>query len=295
MRITRGLVIADPWIDHILEGRKDWEMRSQPTAIRGWFGLIRKGSGQVVGLARLVDCGKALDQAAMIDSIPHHRIPETMIRRGEVAKWVVPWKLDDIVPLAEPVPCEHRSGAVTWVAFAPEVTDRLERYRHEASERTMAPELPPARKLEQVASLSPDSIPVVESPITPRPLAKPIGSLDEGKHRIIGRSRLSGGNIRNDHINLSIFLDAFPADVIGGKNKDDVAPRQIVIDWGGPQPVATDIDGTKSIFRKRGWVRRFFASSGAQEDDVVIITETAPYRISVRLERQAPEVAKDAG
>ena len=84
MSITRGVVIADPWIDHILQGSKNWEMRSRATAMRGWFGLIRRGSGQVFGLARLVNCGTALDQAAMIDSIPHHRIPEDMMRRGEV-------------------------------------------------------------------------------------------------------------------------------------------------------------------------------------------------------------------
>ena len=72
MTVTRGLIIADPWIDHILNGRKDWEMRSQATSIRGWFGLIRKGSGSVVGLARLRDCGMALNQTApsMADPIP---------------------------------------------------------------------------------------------------------------------------------------------------------------------------------------------------------------------------------
>ena len=59
MTVARGLIIDAPWIDHILEGRKDWEMRSQATSVRGWIGLIRKGSGQVVGIARLVDCGKA--------------------------------------------------------------------------------------------------------------------------------------------------------------------------------------------------------------------------------------------
>lgn len=90
MCVTRGLIIADPWIEHILGGRKDWEMRSQATSVRGWFGLIRKGSGTVVGLARLVDCGRALDQAEMIANFDPHRIPVDMIRRGEVAKWVVP-------------------------------------------------------------------------------------------------------------------------------------------------------------------------------------------------------------
>ncbi|MBD3625195.1 MAG: ASCH domain-containing protein [Rhodobacteraceae bacterium] len=77
MNVSRGPIVADPWIDNILEGRKDWEMRSQATSVRGWFGLIRKGSGTVVGLARLVDCGRVLDQAEMIANFDHHCIPST--------------------------------------------------------------------------------------------------------------------------------------------------------------------------------------------------------------------------
>lgn len=62
-------------------------MRSQATAHRGWFGLIRKGSGQVVGLARLVDCGATLSLSEMIANYDHHRIPTDMIVHGEVSKW----------------------------------------------------------------------------------------------------------------------------------------------------------------------------------------------------------------
>ena len=90
MTVTRGLIIADPWIDHILNGRKDWEMRSQATSIRGWFGLIRKGSGSVVGLARLRDCGMALNQTEMIANFDHHRIPVDMIRRGRFRHFSIP-------------------------------------------------------------------------------------------------------------------------------------------------------------------------------------------------------------
>ena len=36
MRITKGLIIADPWIGYILEGTKDWEMRSSGASHRGW-------------------------------------------------------------------------------------------------------------------------------------------------------------------------------------------------------------------------------------------------------------------
>jgi len=287
MPVTRGLIIADPWVSHILDGRKDWEMRSQATAMRGWFGLIRKGSGQVAGLARLVECGQALSQSEMIGSIDHHRIPEEMIRRGEVAKWVVPWKLADIIPFEQPITYQHKSGAVTWVTFSAEEIRQLNQYLEGSILPNEAVISAPNRMLSQTTTLSASPNIAESSQNIPRSATIPSPSLPEENHRILGRSRLTGGNVRNNHINLSKLMDAFEQDVIGGKNKADAAPRQIQIDWGGPEYVLTDIDGSKSIFRARGWVRQFFTASGAQEGDVVILIKTAPYKIYVRLEHDA--------
>lgn len=288
MTLTRGLIIADPWIDHILEGRKDWEMRSRPTSVRGWFGLIRKGSGTVVGLARLVECGMALNQAEMLASSDHHRIPEVMIRRGEVAKWVVPWKLADILPLDRPVPYEHNAGAVTWVTLSPHVSRQLATYLDQEPPTAEIQPAPPARVVDHVAALSPSPDTAANPARRKAPDRAPMPPLPEGHRRVLGRSVLSGGNIRNNHMKLASLMHSFPRDVIGGSNKTEAAPRNLEIDWGGPEPVTTDIDGTKSIFRARGWVRRFFAASDAHEDDTVVFTETAPYRISVRLEPGKP-------
>ena len=52
---ARALVIASPHIDRILAGEKTWEMRSRNCRIRGPIGLIKKGSGTVVGLAEITD------------------------------------------------------------------------------------------------------------------------------------------------------------------------------------------------------------------------------------------------
>ena len=87
MELTKGLVIDDPWIGYILDGSKNWEMRSTSTTLRGWFALIRKGSGAVFGVARLVDCGAALTVSEMLSSTAHHQISDAMIRSGAVAKW----------------------------------------------------------------------------------------------------------------------------------------------------------------------------------------------------------------
>src|SRR5688572_28347854 len=115
MLVGKGLIIADPWIGYILEGRKTWEMRSQSTSFRGLFGLIRKGTCAVWGVARLVDCGTPLLPEQMIANHDKHQIPDSMIRSGEVAKWNTPWMLSDVWRLAASVPYTHRSGAVTWL------------------------------------------------------------------------------------------------------------------------------------------------------------------------------------
>jgi hypothetical protein len=285
MTVTRGLIIADPWIGYILDGRKTWEMRSQATSVRGWLALIRKGSGTIVGLARLVECGKALDQAEMLAACHHHCIPESMIRRGEVSKWVVPWKMADVCPLTQPVSYKHLSGAVTWVTLTSEVRQQLTPYVNKKSQASQHDATSPARTIKQVSSLSTPARIEIDPSNRPTLVRAPSPPIPEGKGKVLGQSVLSGGNIRNHHIKLSPILAAFPCDVIGGKNKSEVAPRSLVIDWGGPDLVTTDIDGSKCIFRARGWVRRFFEASRAQEGDVVIFSETAPYRVAISLSR----------
>lgn len=283
MAVTRGLIIDTPWIDHILEGRKDWEMRAQPTAIRGWVALIRKGSGKVVGLAKLVECGKALGTNAMIEAFDHHRIPERMIRSGEVAKWVVPWKLADVLPLAQPVPYDHKSGAVIWVTLSEEVSRHLENAL--AGKDNPSPETAPSpsRRVENLVGLT---YPVPDAPkVAIKPESHPIPiSLPDQERRVIGRSRLSTGNLNNNHFYLTDFLNAFPSDTIGGKNADQAAEGSLTIEWGGPTPEISDIDLSKRMFRKRGWVRKFFAASGAKEGDIVVVSLIAPYHVHVGLE-----------
>jgi len=69
---------------------------------------------------------------------------------------------------------------------------------------------------------------------------------------------LTQGNIDHNHIYLREFFDRFPKDVIGGSSKRQSAGREITICWEGGVQVATDLDGTKKLFRARGWIEAFF-------------------------------------
>ncbi|CTQ42252.1 hypothetical protein LAL4801_00677 [Roseibium aggregatum] len=71
--------------------------------------------------------------------------------------------------------------------------------------------------------------------------------LTETPRRLLGRSQITGGNLRNNHFYVREFFDKFPADAIGGSNKKTAASRDITVDWGGPSLVLTDIDKTKGF------------------------------------------------
>lgn len=80
---------------------------------------------------------------------------------------------------------------------------------------------------------------------------------------------LTGGNIRNHHINLRGAFGLFPDDAPGGSNAEASGAE---IELRFPQEtVATDIDETKAIFRERGAVRRFFESEAMADGDLVLI------------------------
>lgn len=288
MTITRGLIIDTPWIDHILEGRKDWEMRSQPTTVRGWVGLIRKGSGKVVAIARLADCGKALTPDEMIANEEHHRIPERMIRSGEVAKWCVPWKFADIRPLAKAVAYEHKSGAVIWVSLSEEVTRALNAANTSVQTAASQEAPSPSRQVTTLAKLS-DRHDHYSAEVAPRRPSGMSNHLPSDTRKIIMRKSITQGSLSNGYIALGNAIASFPADAIGGGNKKSSAPKTLTVHWGGPNPTRTDIAGDEKIFRDRSIMKKFIETAGACEGDVIVVSLSDPYTVHLSLERSGLE------
>ena len=62
---------------------------------------------------------------------------------------------------------------------------------------------------------------------------------------------LTVGSINNTYVGTSIIADLIPDDAIGGKNKNQCAPKTISVDYGGGLISHTDVDGTKQILRDR--------------------------------------------
>lgn len=119
--IQSALVIDEPWISKILSGEKTWEMRSTRSNIRGPIGLIRKGSGTIIGVARQVACRGPLNRSEMLSNGDRHQIPVAMINSGAVDKWCYAWELTDATVLTQPVVYDHPPGAVIWVTLTEKV------------------------------------------------------------------------------------------------------------------------------------------------------------------------------
>jgi hypothetical protein len=96
------------------------------------------------------------------------------------------------------------------------------------------------------------------------------------------------GNIDNSHLYLTEVMDMFPADVLGGEDESRAAPRMVRVLWGG-EAVDTDIDRSKHIFRRRGWVARFFNEGRIQAGDQVLLEQLEPYLYRVSRRDMIPE------
>jgi hypothetical protein len=122
---TKGLVIKSPYIDRILAGTKTWEMRSSATSLRGPIALIKQGSGQVVGVANLVDVKGPLSKQDKLEAIDKHQISIERLESGETDKWDTAWVLENAQPLKTPIHYQHPNGAVIWVNLDQKVQEKL--------------------------------------------------------------------------------------------------------------------------------------------------------------------------
>jgi hypothetical protein len=257
-RVATGLIIDEPWITHILNGDKTWEMRSAATRKRERIGLIRKGSGMVVGEASLVDCLSPLTREEMLAAVEKHQISAEQILSGDVDSWCHPWVLQDVIRYEAPIPYDHPSGAVIWVRLND--TSGCEKQRTECG-------------------CNEESAPRKPSQAIPVP---PIAEL-EGDPSCL-RITLTAGNIEHNHFYLTSCRSLLPQTAIGGRNKNEQA-RDTVTLIGAHGEVVTDIDGSKNIFRKRGWVGSLFRAFDAKPGDMVVLKRKASLTYHVSIER----------
>jgi hypothetical protein len=186
---VKGLIIREPWIGMIMDGSKTWELRTQHTTMRGEIALIRKGTGQIVGVADLVNSLPQLDPRGLADSVQFHGVPPSEQGSAIANGWLFPWLIVNARRLSSPVPYLHPSGAVTWVNLDPGVTQSVARGKLgspaepvAATARPSPPSAPsrPAKAptISDAAEQEPDRIRGTEARISPALEAELVATAD---------------------------------------------------------------------------------------------------------------------
>jgi hypothetical protein len=120
----RALMVREPYISYILTSRKRWELRGLPTNIRGRIGLIRSGSGLVIGEVEIVGSKGPLDFDTLkttSDITPEERreiLDEgraPYVQKGSSTSKTYAWVLANPRLYHHPVRYRHPSGAITFV------------------------------------------------------------------------------------------------------------------------------------------------------------------------------------
>lgn len=93
----------------------------------------------------------------------------------------------------------------------------------------------------------------------------------EGKNMAVD-IKLTGGNIRNNHVYLTKALDMFSDKYIGGSKKELQAMSLLKLDVGNNQIFETDIAGDKKIFRSREALKAFFGNFDVVEGDLITLS-----------------------
>ncbi len=93
------------------------------------------------------------------------------------------------------------------------------------------------------------------------------------------------GNIENNHLYLSGHCDFFPPQSHGASSKRNGEGHLLTLHIDGlPKAVKTDLasrGNRRFIFRKRGWVRRFFERNEIRPGDVVAIEKLSEFEYRV--------------
>ena len=113
----KALLIKEPWIKLILEGKKTWEIRGTNTKTRGKFALIRSGSGLIVGTADLTGVIGPLTLDELKRHRKKHQAPPELPEQGLPYRNTIAWVLENAKPLKKPKPYQHLKGAVVCVGL----------------------------------------------------------------------------------------------------------------------------------------------------------------------------------
>jgi hypothetical protein len=119
----RALLVREPYVSLLLTRRKRWELRGLPTKIRGRIGLIRSGSGLIVGECEIVDCVGPLNLETLkrTSNLTNNERLEIAaeglpyVHKDRVSSKTFAWVIERPIIYRTPLHYKHPSGAIIFV------------------------------------------------------------------------------------------------------------------------------------------------------------------------------------
>jgi predicted kinase len=124
--VMRALLIRSPHIEKILDGKKIWEIRGSRTDVREQVGLVRSGSGTIIGVCDVVDCIPILTDEQFRRNARKAGSKPSEVSLGYY-KNTFAWVLANPQYLKAPVPYKHPAGAIIWVKLDAQVEKAVQR------------------------------------------------------------------------------------------------------------------------------------------------------------------------
>jgi hypothetical protein len=173
----KGLVIKQPWIRYILEGKKTWEIRGRQVILRERIALIEGGSGLIKGACDIVGCVGPLSAQEIRKNEDKHRVPAERMREVTYEKTFA-WVLANVTRFETPVPYKHPSGAVIWVSLDATNVPEFNRLTSQMKSSGRAPSASNGAKQEDKPSWAPAAaatLPAMQSSTASPPTNLPFG------------------------------------------------------------------------------------------------------------------------
>ena len=110
----KGLIIKEPYIDWILDGKKIWEIRGSNTKVRGKIALIKSGTHYIFGSVELVDSIGPLGLKDLKEKSLNLNYKKEQIKSLPYKKTYA-WVLTKPKWYSKPIQYKTKPGAVIWV------------------------------------------------------------------------------------------------------------------------------------------------------------------------------------
>ena len=113
--IRSALMVRAPWADLLVTGRKRWEMRTCACLKRDLIGVIKVGTGTIIGVVRISDSRGPLTDAELRQAQPEHLVPPAGLPEGTRYRYA--WTMEAAHKFEEPIPYAMRPGQQTFVTL----------------------------------------------------------------------------------------------------------------------------------------------------------------------------------